>query len=506
MASLPIVDHEAGRIQDGLDKTIEALARAKLGLVQWADGLHQIQCLEKDQPGPVRRSKGSLILIPVTPQLLIELATRAAVHRKWDRRASDYRPTNCPMSIAAGIMARGYWPEFPALTGIVQAATLDLDGREISRPGLDGRTGLYIATASMLPPTRGVLGRARGQKGIATLTNLLRGFRFVSLEDRSAALAAIMTALLRRLLPSAPMFALTAPTPGTGKTLLAEIISIIATGQRPAVMSLGADENEFAKRVAGVLLAGDSLLLIDNVTRPMGNEDVLNQMLSQPVMRFRPLGGSGMVSAPTNLLVLVTGNNLAIVGDAKRRTVLIRMDAGMERPEEREFDFDVLAEARARRDDLIRAALDISHCYIEAGCPAVDAKAYGSFGDWDRMVRRALIWFGEPDPLRAAAELREHDPDVECMRAMFSAWVQVYGQQAKTASDVVNDGLHYGISQHVNQELHDALQLACNGKIDARRLGGWLRSHRDRIVDGHQLTQAGRDGHAKVTRWQVTQL
>lgn len=500
--SQPVIDHAPGRIQDGIAQTIQALV--KLGmLVQWAGGLYLIRCIEKEQPGPIQRAKGSIILVPVTPQLLVELATIAAVHRKWSGRSKDWCVVNCPLPIALGILARGHWPEFPLLTGIIQAATLDLNGREISEPGHDAPSGLYVATAGPLPAMKGRQGRACGIEGIATLKRLLRGFRFVADEDRSAALALIMTALLRRLLPSAPVFAPTAPTPGTGKTLLAELAGIISTGQLPAVMSMGADENEFEKRIYGVLRAGDLLVLIDNVTRPIGKEDLLNQLPIQPVLRFRPLGGSDMITVPTNLVVVVTGNNLAVVEDAKRRTVMIRLDAGVERPEEREFDFDVRAEARERRSELIRAALEITKSYIEAQCPTVDVKPYGSFSDWDRMVRRPLVWLGEPDPLLASRDLREHDPDMECMRAMFAAMTDLYAGQPKTAADIVSDGLEYGLTKHGNPELHDALQLACAGKIDARRLGGWLRSHRDRIIDGYQLRQAGRDGHAKVVRWQV---
>lgn len=507
----PIIDHEPGFLPRSIDETIEALVPMGV-LFRWAGGLCRLHTLAKDQAGPVRRAKGSIVLVPVDADHLVELATDAAVHRKWDGRAADYKVTNCPRGIPAGILARGHWPEFPELVGVVESATLDLDGEEISMPGYHAKSGLYVATSHKLPAMKGVAGRARGERGIKTLEKLLADFPFVSDTDRAAALAAIMTALLRRLLPSAPMFAVTAPTPGTGKTLLAEIFSLIATGRRPPVLSMGHDENEFTKRVYGVLLAGDTVLLIDNVTRPMGNEDVLNQLLSQPILRFRPLGGSGMVSAPTNVLVTVTGNNLSVVGDAKRRTCLIRLDAKVERPEQREFARDILAETLTSRDELIRAALEVTRSYVDAGCPAVDARPYGSFSDWDRMVRRPLIWLGLPDPLQASEGLRDADPDMECMRLLFMAWNDKYGDSALTAAEVVKDGLDRFLRDDgkpgalINPDLYDALQLATGEKINARRLGNWLRYHKDRIIDGLQLAQAGSDGHTKVASWKVIAL
>lgn len=502
--SKPTVNHDQGCLPRGTDQTIEALAK-KGGVFRWAGGLYVLYTLTKDQDGPFKRRKGSVVLIPLTVPLLVEMSTDAAVHTRWDGRTGKDKVINCPRQVAEGILARGYWPEFPELLGVVEAATLDLDGREISSPGHDHKTGIFIATAAKLPEMKGKRGRATGEHGVKVLLDFLKDFPFVSPADKSAAMAAIMTALLRRLLPAAPMFGITAPTPGTGKTLLAEVVSIIATGRRPPVLSVGNDENEFTKRVYGVMLAGDVMVLIDNVTRPMGAEDVLNQLLSQPFLRFRPLGGSGMVTAPTNALVMVTGNNLSIMGDAKRRTCLIRMDAKTERPEQREFSSDILAETLSRRDELIRAALEISKSYIEASCPAVDAKPYGSFGDWDRLVRRPLIWHDCADPLLASEGLRDDDPDLEAMRLMFTAWRKSYQDQAKTAAEVIQAGLEYVITQHVNPELHDALQLACAGKIDPRRLGNWLRYHKDRIIDGMQLVQDGIE-RTRAVRWKVAQL
>lgn len=505
--SKPIVQHDPGCLPRSIDQTIKALAESNVGLVRWADSLYQIRVLSEAQNGVVSRPKGSIVLVPATQQLIMELGTGVAVHRKYDSRMSGddkYKIINCPGQVAAGVVARGFWPEFPMLTGIVEAATLDLDGQEISNPGHDLKTGMYIATDKRLPAMSGVMGRAKALEAIKTLKQPLRGFSFVSDADKSAALAAIITALIRRILPAAPMFGITAPTPGTGKTLLAEAIAIIATGRRPPVMSMGSDENELAKRLNGVLLSGDSMLLIDNVTRPFGNEDSINQMLSQPVMRFRPLGGSGMVSAPTNITVVVTGNNLAIVGDAKRRTALIQMDACDERPETREFAWDVLVETSQHRDKLIRAALEITKTYFEAGKPRVEGwKPFGSFNDWDAMVRRPLMYFGEPDPIASANVLREIDPDLEAMRLMFSAIHTKYESKDVTASQIIDDGLATYTGIYTSPDLHSALELTCGGRIDPRRLGNWLRVHANRIVDGLQLQRWREDGHAKVARWRV---
>jgi putative DNA primase/helicase len=310
------------------------------------------------------------------------------------------------------------------------------------------------------------------------------------------------------VLPAAPLLAVTAPTPGTGKTLIAETFAIIATGRRASVLSLGHDDAEAEKRLAGVLLAGDAVIALDNIERPLKG-DLLCQVATQQFVRLRPLGASGMLSIPTHALMVATGNNLSIVGDLKRRVVLIRMDSGEEKPEERSFSHDHLEDVFARRGELIRAALTLPLAYLAAGAPAITIKGkvmhpLGGFEHWDRMVRRPLAWLGLADPLKASESLREQDPDLEGMRLLLGAWRDVFPNEPKTAAELVNAGQAYKALSQIYEypELRDALQLVCNEKPNARRLGYWLRRHQNRIVDGMQVKQATMD-RLNVARWQI---
>jgi len=111
------------------------------------------------------------------------------------------------------------------------------------------------------------------------------------------------------------------------------------------------------------------------------------------------------------------------------------------------------------------------------------------------------VWLGLPDPLASSEELRAADPAIETMRQLFSAWREEFSSRAVTAADVISASLAMG--QSANDDLRDALQIVCAEKPNARRLGSWLRRHRDKILDGLQLKQSGMDGNKKVARWQV---
>src|SRR5215210_6717020 len=97
---------------------------------------------------------------------------------------------------------------------------------------------------------------------------------------RQGALSAILTALCRIGLRTAPLHAFSAPTMGTGKSLLADIVSIIATGRAAAVMSQGKNEEEDEKRLLSVLMQGDPIIVVDNVDRPIQG-DALCSILTQ---------------------------------------------------------------------------------------------------------------------------------------------------------------------------------------------------------------------------------
>lgn len=508
--SRPGIRHTNGRLPEILDAVGAVLSEApELNIYVHAGRLVRVHEV-KTQSSGLHRPDGALVIHPLDASHLSELIGRAAAHVKWDSRAKDWVSCDCPRRVAESYISRGHWPEIAVLSGFVEAPTLDQSGRLIDRRGYDEESGLYLALNEAAirgykpPPEKLTMNDA--EKALTTLLELVGSFPFVGDEDKSAIIAAIITAMVRRVLPSSPMFAVTAPMPGTGKTLLAETPSIIATGRRSSVLSLGHDDAEAEKRLGGVLLAGDAAILLDNIERPLGG-DLLCQVTTQPSVRLRPLGVSSVVSVPTHALLLATGNNLAIVGDLKRRVVLVRMDAKTERPEQRTFDREHVDYVLSRRGELISAALNIPMAYLAAGAPSIDGHTpFGSFEAWDRLVRRPLLWLGFPDPLGGAEALRESDPDLEAMRALLSAWLDVPRLGgARTVAEIVNVGMEYfpGGGDSACPELRDALQLVCAEKPNTRRLGYWLRAHRDRIVDGMQLQRVGGDGHAKVATWRV---
>ncbi len=191
------------------------------------------------------------------------------------------------------------------------------------------------------------------------------------------------------------MHSFDAPEAGSGKGKLVNIASVIAYGHEAPTVSYGHDDGETNKLLGAELLAGRQIVAIDNIERPLDGE-LLCQMLTNTTVRVRILGESKSPAVSTSMFITATGNALVVKGDLVRRTVRCRINANMEPPEDRVFDFDPVEKAKARRADLVVAALTILRAYHVAGQPD-EPNRLGSFEAWSDLVRGSLIWLGEPE-------------------------------------------------------------------------------------------------------------
>jgi putative DNA primase/helicase len=70
----------------------------------------------------------------------------------------------------------------------------------------------------------------------------------VSEVDRAVALSLLLTAIARPVLPAAPMHCVDSPEAGSGKSLLVDVASILASSEPASVMDFGRDAVEAGKR------------------------------------------------------------------------------------------------------------------------------------------------------------------------------------------------------------------------------------------------------------------
>jgi len=313
------------------------------------------------------RDSGALILKDVETPWLREQFARTA---RWIKPTKDgFTRKDPPSDAATAYLARvGDW-KLRFLQGITQSPTMRADGAVLQEPGYDPVSGLlYDPGQTDFPtiPDEPTLEEAKA--ALSALSRPFREFAFASEADRSVALVAVLTSLVRSMFSAAPLFAIDAPTAGSGKSLLAETIGIITTGHKPAMMSQDKSAEEDEKRLSSVLMAGDQVIVIDNCECDIEG-DFLCSMLTQEMVQQRLLGKSEVRRLPTRCLVIATGNRLRFSGDISRRTLHCYLFTGVERPDQRQFDFDPRVEARRDRPLLVTAGLTILRAYLSNGCP-----------------------------------------------------------------------------------------------------------------------------------------
>ncbi|SLN77933.1 PriCT-2 domain-containing protein [Roseisalinus antarcticus] len=501
----PAIRIYAGFLHETVDMAEGALMQAGLDYYQRGS------MVVRPAMVPVAISDGRKIdaqrLVDVKAHHMAEAFTRAANWKRFDKREGKWLSTDCPHRIAETFLVReGQW-RLPVLTGIINCPTLRPDGSILDLPGYDAQTGLLFDPQDvhfpMLPRDPD---RATAQRALAFLKDLISTFPFVTDADRSVALSGILTALIRRSLPTAPLHGFNAPTAGTGKSMLVDLASLIATARPAPVIAQGKSEEEMEKRLGAALIAGDVLIAIDNCEEPLGGE-LLCQTLTQTSLKVRILGKSVNAEVPSNAAVFATGNNLTLEGDMTRRAIRATLDAGVERPELRAFDRDPLAMVTAQRGDYVAAGIAILRAYHIAGRPGM-RPPLGSFTDWSRWIRDALIWLGEADPCNTMEELRGADPKLEALTSVLAGWREVIGMDRVSVRDVIECATDqrpqlYGRTEFVHPEFREALLRVAGegGVINGRRLGRWIGAHQNRFVSGLRLIFAGVSaGHA---RWQL---
>ena len=243
---------------------------------------------------------------------------------------------------------------------------------------------------------------------------------------------------------------------------------------------------------------------LDNVNGELGG-DLLCQVLTQPAVRLRRLGWSDMAEVDTGVTMFCTGNGLTLRGDLTRRSILIQLDAGVERPELRQFDFGPCEAVAADRGRYVAACMTIVRAFRASGASPLPPLA--SFEGWSNMVRSAVHWLGAGDCADSMEAARDEDPELGAMRDVMATWREAFSDERLTVRQIIGraqarNGGYGGEDGLAFPDLCDALVRAAGerGMISSRRLGNWLRVRQGRIVNGFKII---RDGEHKVegVRW-----
>lgn len=344
---------------------------------------------------------------------LTDLMSRTASFVRQDENKGMVRQVP-PEPVARIIHARRSHENVRVLEAVTSAPVFLADGSILHERGYNEAARLFLEpSVNVVVPANPT--RDNAVAAVRLFENLLSDFQFASSADFSAWFAALLSTLVKSATQNAPapLFIVSAPTAGSGKSLLPKLIAQIVTGADAELRPYNPrDESEWGKRLTSYVKAGSPVAVFDNIDGGVGDPG-LDALLTSSTWSDRQLGASEAPPLANVTTWLATGNNLEPRGDTVRRSLIIRIETVLERPQDRSgFKLDLEGGyALEHRGALLGAALTLLRAYHLAGRPGQRLASWGSFQTWSALVRGALVWAGCSDPYetqrRAQGELNE---------------------------------------------------------------------------------------------------
>ncbi len=463
---------------------------------------------------------------PIEQHRLRDIVSRNVMFKTTRKRGDDLveEQVSPPMFAVNAILDRRSHTGSKRMAGIAPFPVARADGSIFRGSGYDSQTNIYCDFRGEIEtpdqPTRD-----DALKAAATLLDVVADFPFDNPCHKSSWMALVLTVLLRHQIDGpVPMWLVDANVRGSGKTLLIELVALIVLGRAAARMSQTINEEENRKRFTSLVMALETLVLLDNVDKALGGA-VLDALLTSVVWTDRMLGGNRIFTGPNTLTLCATGNNVILQCDTARRVAYIRLRSPLESPEERSgFRHSNIREhVREHRAELLSAAFTIIRAYIIAGSPKAKVSPWGSFEAWDRKVRHMVVWLGMADPGESRQELnRSTDQGASALAQLLEFWPQIDPDNsgvtsgdivAKLGSSMRHDPLGGNLAMIDDAaEFRAAIVEICpsaGGKnLSSRTIGNRLKHYQHRVIGGRCLdSRTGRGGaavwfvqHAKPTQ------
>lgn len=437
----------------------------------------------------IQRPVGSPRITLLPNPTLGELLTKNANWCKWikTKQGADEVPAHPPDWAILGVASRGVWPDIRPIEAVIETPCIRPDGTVLDLPGWDPETCLFYEPNIVFPKVPDRLTRDTAREAARLLLDVVRDFPFKDDTHRASWLAALLTAIVRfAILGPVPLFLFDANCPGAGKSKLADIIAILTTGRPMPRTSYPETDDEMRKRLTAIALAGDRLMLIDNVASTFGGPS-LDAALTSTTWQDRILAQSKMTpELPMFTVFYATGNNFAFRGDVVRRINPTRLESKDERPEER-TDFkikgDLLRYVQEHRAPLVTAALTLVRAYFTADCPKASLPSI-DYVPWCDVVRQPIYWATDLDPCAPRADLRATDPDSIYRAALVKGWAELPGGDTGLTTAEALDKLK---GQPQSYDGRRAVFMNWSRTSDlpsARSIGMRLNALRGRVIEG----------------------
>jgi len=377
---------------------------------------------------------------PATRTMMFTLANQAI---EWQVEARKENRVSQQPQWLSSVLLESPRHDLPELRRVASMPFFDRSGRYIHQDGYDKDSAIWLAKSGL--SSCGVPLKVKDQQvreAVAFFADdLLVNFPFATPSDRANAIAQFITPVVGEMIQGPKMAAcVEAPVPGSGKSkFAANLLGIFSTGAPFRVTPMDKKESEIRKTITASLIAGDPVLLYDNVAGFV-NSPALAAVLSATKWSDRVLGGSVMVTLPITAQIILTGNNIKMSGELADRMLRIRLVPNTQHPRQRKPETfkhpDIDGWLADHRDKAVHNIAILIQNWITKGCN-YSGPVQGTFESYCHVVGGVLESAGINGFLENRDEFATQAATSENEYSMLvDAWLERHGQNEVTANQL----------------------------------------------------------------------
>lgn len=449
-----------------------------------------------------------LIIEPVDVGILLNILNRVARFFEIKENRKYYK--DAPLRVAQDLINSGSWNGIPFFEGVIDHPVVRKDGTILVHPGYDTQTQLYYHPTGLLVnlipdyPSSEDVSNSSG-----LIKEIFEDFPFIDQASKTNMIGLLLTPFLRPAFSGhIPMALITAPRLGTGKTLLGDVVAIIATGNTARKLIYSQSEPENRKLITSVFYDRQEIVVLDNVTTILSSS-VYSSLLTAKEWTDRLLSSNQLVKGPNNLIWIANGNHLQVGGDLVRRVYWIRLDAKVYRPWKRE-DYhhkDFMDYVSAQRSEIVRAILILIRSWYANGCPPYLGRELGGFCEWSEIVGGVLQNAGMSGFLENLDQGDEENGE-DLKWVAFLIWLKKNFQQSSFDAKQICTYLqkHPEEWETIPDEIQPVFQEDGHNLNPGfcKKLGIALKKHQGVPYGSEQLFLRGqKDKHSNTNHWFV---
>jgi hypothetical protein len=484
-----------GQLREMTDRCVDVLVKSNKPQSLFVRN-RELVSVQRDVAGAAR-------LVPIDRIglrcLLAENADFVTIKAKQGKDGADpelvVTPTVPRIDVCENVLARGVYPtQIPSIRGVVSSPVFAANGTLHTAPGYlpaveayyDELTDTVLTSSALTETTSDNVSRA-----VEFLRTPFSGFPFGDQASIAHVFAALIEPHVRSMIGRTPLYLIEAPQRATGKSLLAETLVAAFQPRGCAFLTFPQTEEEAHKVISSAAMRGPSHIVFDNLEGRIASAALCTALTSENGYSARILGRSEQVEIPLDCTWLSTANNAMFHADITSRSVLIRLDAGLERPEERQ-QFSVPDPPRWMRENRARvldSVLLLVRYWIAQGCPAYDGRQRCRFPAWLSVIGGILQSAGIDGLLENTERLREGtDSESVATGHYVSDWWERHQSTQIGMQELLR--MAFGPEDLMGRRQGGVLSEALayiDDRNPAKKFGWWLRRQRDRVYGSHRI-------------------